>query len=355
MSGTTATSDVEITDVRDAHRFDEASLATYLEDNVEGFEGPLTVRQFEGGQSNPTFQLITPNRTYVMRKQPPGELLPSAHQVDREYRVMNALWDTEVPVPKMYCLCEDTEVIGTKFYVMEMVEGRLFTETNLPNHSPEERRAIYLDLARVMAKLHNVDPEAVGLGEFGRPGNYYERQIGRWTKQYIASKTEDIEAMDNLIEWLPNNIPPQGKTVIVHGDYRLGNVLIHPTEPKIVAVLDWELSTLGDALADLGYLCQEYHGESYEDEGLVNVDFETSGIPTEEEFVAEYCKHAGRESIENWTFYLVYNMFRSAGIIQGVYKRGLDGNASSEKALEYKDHCRNRSEKGWALLQASGL
>ena len=355
MSGTTATSDVEITDVRDAHRFDEASLATYLEDNVEGFEGPLTVRQFEGGQSNPTFQLITPNRTYVMRKQPPGELLPSAHQVDREYRVMNALWDTEVPVPKMYCLCEDTEVIGTKFYVMEMVEGRLFTETNLPNHSPEERRAIYLDLARVMAKLHNVDPEAVGLGEFGRPGNYYERQIGRWTKQYIASKTEDIEAMDNLIEWLPNNIPPQGKTVIVHGDYRLGNVLIHPTEPKIVAVLDWELSTLGDALADLGYLCQEYHGESYEDEGLVNVDFETSGIPTEEEFVAEYCQHAGRESIENWTFYLVYNMFRSAGIIQGVYKRGLDGNASSEKALEYKDHCRNRSEKGWALLQASGL
>ena len=355
MSGTTATSDVEITDVRDAHRFDEASLATYLEENVEGFEGPLTVRQFEGGQSNPTFQLITPNRTYVMRKQPPGELLPSAHQVDREYRVMNALWDTEVPVPKMYCLCEDTEVIGTKFYVMEMVEGRLFTETNLPNHSPEERRAIYLDLARVMAKLHNVDPEAVGLGEFGRPGNYYERQIGRWTKQYIASKTEDIEAMDNLIEWLPNNIPPQGKTVIVHGDYRLGNVLIHPTEPKIVAVLDWELSTLGDALADLGYLCQEYHGESYEDEGLVNVDFETSGIPTEEEFVAEYCQHAGRDSIENWTFYLVYNMFRSAGIIQGVYKRGLDGNASSEKALEYKDHCRNRSEKGWALLQASEL
>lgn len=348
-------SDVEITDVRDAHRFDEASLAKYLEENVEGYAGPLTVRQFEGGQSNPTFQLVTPNQTYVMRKQPPGELLPSAHQVDREYRVMNALWDTEVPVPKMYCLCEDTAVIGTKFYVMEMVEGRLFTETNLPNHTPEERRAIYLDLARVMAKLHSVDPEAVGLSEFGRPGNYYERQIGRWTKQYLASKTEEIDAMDNLIEWLPSNIPPQAKTVIVHGDYRLGNVLIHPSEPRIVAVLDWELSTLGDALADLGYLCQEYHGESYEDEGLVNVDFETSGIPTEEEFVAEYCKHAGREGIENWTFYLVYNMFRSAGITQGVYKRGLDGNASSEKALEYKDHCRSRSECGWALLQSSGL
>lgn len=348
-------SDVEITDVREAHQFDEDSLTRYLAEHVDDFAGPMTVKQFEGGQSNPTFQLITPGRTYVLRKQPPGELLPSAHQVDREYRVMKALEDTDVPVPKMYCLCEDTGVIGTKFYVMEMVEGRLFTETTLPNHTPEERRAIYLDLARVMAKLHSVDPESVGLGEFGRPGNYYERQIGRWTKQYLASKTEEIEAMDKLIEWLPDNIPPQGKTVIVHGDYRLGNVLIHPTEPRIVAVLDWELSTLGDALADLGYLCQEYHGESYEDEGLSNVDFEATGLPTEAEFLAEYCKHAGRDGIENWPFYLVYNMFRSAGIIQGVYKRGLDGNASSEKALEYKDHCRTRSERGWALLQESFL
>lgn len=344
-------SDVEITEVRDTHRFDEQALADYLASSIDDFEGPMTVRQFEGGQSNPTFQLITPSRTYVMRKQPPGELLPSAHQVDREYRVMHALWDTGVPVPKMYCLCEDPEVIGTKFYVMEMVEGRLFTETSLPGHSPEARRAIYLDLARVMAELHKVDPAAVGLGDFGRPGNYYERQIGRWTKQYLASKTEEIEAMDHLIEWLPENIPEQGKTVIVHGDYRLGNVLIHPTEPRIVAVLDWELCTLGDALADLGYLCQEYHGESYEDEGLASVDFATSGIPTEEEFVAEYCKHAGRERIDNWPFYLIYNMFRSAGIIQGVYKRGLDGNASSEKALEYKDHCRSRSERGWSLAE----
>ncbi len=347
-------SDVEITAVREAHRFDEAALERYLAEHVTDFAGPLTVQQFEGGQSNPTFQLITPGRKYVLRKQPPGELLPSAHQVDREYRVMHALWDTDVPVPRMYCLCEDTNVIGTKFYVMEMVEGRLFTETQLPALEPAERKAIYLDLARIMASLHSVDPAAVGLGEFGRPGNYYERQIGRWSKQYVASKTEELTAMDRLMAWLPDNIPTDTTTVIVHGDYRLGNVLIHPTEPKIVAVLDWELSTLGDPLADLGYICQEYHGESYEDEGLGNVDYAATGIPSEEEFVAEYCKHAGRDQIDNWPFYLIYNMFRSAAIIQGVYKRGLDGNASSAKALEHKDACRSRSDRACAMLDTLG-
>jgi aminoglycoside phosphotransferase (APT) family kinase protein len=236
---------------------------------------------------------------------------------------------------------------------MEMVEGRLFTETRLPNVSAEERRAIYLDLARVMALLHSVDPAAVGLESFGRPGNYYERQIGRWSKQYIASQTEDLPAMNKLMEWLPKNIPDEAGSVIVHGDYRLGNVLIHPTEPRIVAVLDWELSTLGDGLADLGYLCQDYHGDAYDDEGLAGADFEALNLPTEDEFVAEYCKHAGRDGIDNWHFYLIYNMFRSAGIIQGVYKRGLDGNASSAKALEYADAARMRSERGWALVEAS--
>jgi aminoglycoside phosphotransferase (APT) family kinase protein len=344
-------SDVELTAVRDAHRFDEAALDSYLAEHVDGYAGPLTVKQFEGGQSNPTFQLITPGKTYVLRKQPPGELLPSAHQVDREYRVMHALWDTPVPVPKMYCLCEDNSVIGTKFYVMEMVEGRLFTETHLPSLTKEERRAIYFDLARVMALLHAVDPDAVGLSDFGRPGNYYERQIGRWSKQYQASKTEQIDAMDTLMAWLPENIPADAGTVIVHGDFRLGNVLIHPTEPRIVAVLDWELCTLGDGLADLGYVCQEYHGESYEDEGLASVDYDATGIPTEEEFVAEYCRHAGRDKIDHWYFYLIYNMFRSAGIIQGVYKRGLDGNASSAKALEYKEAARTRSERAVSLLK----
>ncbi len=344
-------SDVEITAVRDAHRFDEAALEAYLQAHIEDFQGPMTVKQFEGGQSNPTFQLITPNRTYVLRKQPPGELLPSAHQVDREYRVMHALWDTEVPVPKMYCLCEDPSVIGTKFYVMQMVEGRLFTETTLPTLTNAERKAIYLELARVMALLHNVDLAEVGLSDFGRPGNYYERQISRWSKQYEASKTEQLDDMDTLMAWLPDNIPAQERSVVVHGDYRLGNVLIHPTEPKIVAVLDWELSTQGDGLADLGYLCQEYHGESYEDDGLRNVDFEATGIPTEAEFIAQYCKHAGREKIDNWHFYVIYNMFRSAAIIQGVYKRGLDGNASSGKALEYKDAARTRSARAAALLR----
>jgi aminoglycoside phosphotransferase (APT) family kinase protein len=343
-------SDVALTPVREAHRFDEAALAAYLEANVEGFDGPLTVRQFEGGQSNPTFQLQTAGRRYVLRKQPPGVLLPSAHQVDREYRVMKALAGTDVPVPGMYCLCEDSSVIGTKFYVMEMVEGRLFTETLLPGLTPDERRAIYLDLARVLATLHNVDVDAVGLTDFGRPGNYYERQIGRWTKQYLASKTEEIEAMDRLMAWLPENIPEQKKTVIVHGDYRLGNTLIHPTEPRIVAVLDWELSTLGDGLADLGYLCQDYHADAYFSEGLGSADLESLGIPTEAEFVAEYCRHAGIDRIDNWPFYLIYNMFRSAAIIQGVYKRGLDGNASSETAKTLGDIARIRSERAVQLL-----
>jgi aminoglycoside phosphotransferase (APT) family kinase protein len=344
-------SNVELTGVRDAHRFDEAALERYLTGHVAGFAGPMTIEQFEGGQSNPTFRLQAGGRRYVMRKPPPGELLPSAHQVDREYRVMKALEHTPVPVPRMYALCEDSAVIGTKFYIMEWVDGRVFAETRLPSLGREERRAIYLDLARVLAELHKVDPAAVGLETFGRPGNYYERQIGRWSKQYLASKTEQIEAMDRLMAWLPDNIPEQGKSVIVHGDYRLGNALIHPTEPRIAAVLDWELSTLGDGLADLGYLCQDYHGEAYNDAGLAGADLDALGIPTEQEMVDEYCRHACIGRIDNWPFYLIYNMFRSAAIIQGVYKRGLDGNASSEKALEYKDAARLRAERGWKLVE----
>ena len=348
-------SDVTLTAVRDTHQFDQAALAAYLHEHVDGYSGNLTVRQFEGGQSNPTFQLEAGGTRYVMRKQPPGELLPSAHQVDREHRVMSALENTPVPVPRMHCLCEDTAVIGTKFYVMEMVEGRLYTENKLPACAREDRRAMFLDLARVMAELHKVDPVAVGLETFGKPGNYYSRQINRWTKQYLASKTEQIDAMDALIEWLPDNLPAESGSMIVHGDYRLGNVLWHPTEPRIVAVLDWELSTRGDGLADLGYLCQDYHGESYEDPGLVGADLEGLNIPTEDEFVAHYCEHAGLDGIDNWTFYLVYNMFRSAGIAQGVYKRGLDGNASSEKALQYGHMARQRSERAWLLLQERSL
>jgi len=343
-------SNAELTPVRDAHRFDEAALGEYLTASVPGFSGALHVEQFEGGQSNPTFRLEAGGRRFVLRKQPPGELLPSAHQVDREYRVMKALESTDVPVPKMLALCDDPQILGTKFYVMEWVDGRVFPDTRLPGLQPAERRSIYLDLARALAKLHNVDPADVGLGDFGRPGNYYERQVGRWSKQYLASKTEDIAAMDKLMAWLPENIPAQPKTVVVHGDYRLGNTIIHPTEPRIAAVLDWELSTLGDGLADLGYLCQDYHGEAYNDAGLAGADLEALGIPTEAEMVAEYCRHAGIEQIDNWPFYLIYNMFRSAAIIQGVYKRGLDGNASSAKALEYKEAARMRAERGWAMV-----
>jgi aminoglycoside phosphotransferase (APT) family kinase protein len=343
-----------LTEVRAAHRFDESAFERYLTEHVSGFEGSLTIRQFEGGQSNPTFALETPGKRYVMRKQPPGELLPSAHQVDREYRVMKALEHTDVPVPIMYCLCEDPAVIGTKFYVMELVEGRLFPQTLLPGLTPDERRGIYLDLARVLAALHNVDVEAVGLSDFGRPGNYYERQVGRWTKQYVASKTEEIEAMEKLMAWLPAHIPEQKKTVIVHGDYRLGNTLIHPTEPRLVAVLDWELSTLGDGLADLGYLCQDYHADSYFSEGLGTANLAELGIPTEDEFVAAYCAAAGIDAIDNWSFYVIYNMFRSAAIIQGVYKRGLDGNASSETALQYGEVARIRAERAWSLVENWG-
>ncbi|HBP13672.1 MAG TPA: phosphotransferase family protein [Gammaproteobacteria bacterium] len=349
-------SDVELTPVRPAHVFDEDALETYMATYVDGFRGPMKVQQFEGGQSNPTFLLEAPTGRYVLRKQPPGELLPSAHQVDREYRVMDALYETDVPVPKMYALCEDANVIGTKFYIMEMVEGRLYTKTTLPELTPGDRREVYLDMARVLAALHRVDPTTVGLGDFRRPGNYFDRQVNRWTKQYLASETENIDAMNRLIDWLPTNIPTESSSGIVHGDFRLGNLLLHETLPKIVAILDWELWSVGDALADLGYLCQEYHYLVSETEDMLpGADLETLGIPAEEELVQTYRAAARRGPIDNWTFYIVYNMFRSAGIIQGVYKRGLDGNASSDKALEYEGVARVRAERAWELITELGL
>jgi aminoglycoside phosphotransferase (APT) family kinase protein len=341
----------ELTPVRDVHRFDERALDAYLRDRIDGYEGDLEVRQFEGGQSNPTFALSTGRREFVLRKQPPGHLLPSAHQVDREYRVMHALADTDVPVPKMYALCEDVSVIGTKFYVMEKVAGRVFTDLLLPSLPKHQRRELYRDLARVLAALHNVDYRAVGLEDFGRPGNYIGRQVSRWSKQYLASQTESIEAMDRLMEWLPAHMPDDDETVIVHGDYRLGNMLIHPTEPRINAVLDWELSTLGHPLADLGYVCMDYHSDSYVSAGLSRPDLADFGIPSEREFTADYCRFADRAGIEHWDFYVIYNLFRSAAIIQGVYKRGLDGNASSDTAIGFKDACRMRADRAWKLVE----
>lgn len=345
-----------LTPVRPGHEFDQEALRRFLAERADGFDGEIAVRQFEGGQSNPTFLIESGGREYVLRKQPPGELLPSAHQVDREYRVMDALGATDVPVPKMIAACDDTEILGTKFYVMEKVEGRVLTDLQLPDESKADRRAIYLDLVSVLAKLHKVDHEAVGLGDFGRPGNYYTRQISRWSRQYEASKTEEIEAMNRLLEWLPKQIPDTDETRIVHGDYRLGNVILHPTEPRIVAVLDWELCTLGHPLADLGYLCMDYHSPGYEGQGLGSLPSLTEhGIPTEQEMLDAYCAGTGRDGIDNWTFYLAYNLFRSAAIIQGVYKRGLDGNASSATALDYKEVCRSRSELAWQLVEDAGL
>ena len=337
----------EITPVRSAHRLDESALEDYLHSQSAEFSGSLKVQQFEGGQSNPTYHLTVGGRPYVLRKKPPGEILPSAHQVNREYRVMASLAETDVSVPKMHLFCDDPSIIGTDFFVMEMVEGRVIPDVTLPNFNPKERAALYDHLIEMLARLHQVDYQSVGLGEgFGRPGNYYERQISRWSKQYLASKTEELETMEHLMEWLPANIPQSDETVIVHGDYRLGNTIIHPTEPKIVAVLDWELSTLGHPLGDLAYCCMHYYDELENEKELTE-----SGIPTENEFLARYCELTGREFIENWTFYIVYNFFRYAAIIQGVYKRGLDGNASSKIALSLGENCRKRADKAWQMVE----
>jgi aminoglycoside phosphotransferase (APT) family kinase protein len=331
--------------IRAAHRFDEAALARYLGENIAGFRGPLTVRQFQGGQSNPTFHLATPNAEYVLRKKPPGKLLPSAHAVDREFRAISALAPQGVPVAKPFLLCEDAAVIGTAFYVMDYVRGRVFRNVLLPGMAPAERTAIYDAMNATLAQLHKVDWQAAGLAEFGRPGNYYGRQIARWTQQYEAAKTEQIEAMDRLAAWLPVNIPLDDATTIVHGDYRLENMIFHATEPTILAIIDWELSTLGHPLADLAYNCMSYHRSA-----LSELD-PRSGIPSEAEFLAAYCRRVGRPGIEGWNFYLAFSLFRSAGIVQGVYKRGLDGNASNATALQFAPVPRLLAEQAWALVE----
>lgn len=345
----------EAGDVREAHRFDEGRLAAYLTANVPGFAGPLDVMQFKGGQSNPTFLLTTPTKRYVLRKKPPGKLLASAHQIEREYKVIEALARTDVPVAEAVLLCEDPEIIGTAFYVMGHVDGRVLRDPQLPDMTREERVAIYDSMNDVMARMHKVDVNAVGLGDFGKPGNYFERQIGRWSKQYEAAKTDDLAAMDRLIEWLPANIPPGDDVSIAHGDYRLENTICHKTEPRILAVLDWELATLGHPLADVAYNCMPYHIADPTMGNLMNVDFAATGIPTEAEYLAAYCKRTGRDGIPNWEFYLAFSMFRLASIAQGVYKRGLDGNASSEKAVMYGAVARFLAELACDVLRKAGV
>jgi len=340
--------------VQERQRFDVAALEAWMRDHVEGFQGPLDVQQFRGGQSNPTFRVSSPSGSYVMRRKPAGKLLPSAHAVEREYRVMTALARSDVPVPKTYGLCEDEGVIGSTFFVMEFVDGRIWWDGTLPGMQPAERHAIYSEMNRVIAALHRVDFHAVGLGDYGKPGNYFERQIGRWTKQYRASETETIEAMDRLIEWLPANIPPGEETSLVHGDFRLDNTIFHPTEPRIIAVLDWELSTLGHPLADFAYHCMSWHIEQGGPfRGLGHIDHAAFGIPTEAEYVAMYCKRLGHAPIDPraWNFYLAYNLFRAAGITQGIMKRVQEGTAASLFAVEAGKKARPMAERGWEFAK----
>jgi aminoglycoside phosphotransferase (APT) family kinase protein len=343
--------EAKLTPVREAHRFNEAALAKYLIAELDGFCEPFSILQFEGGQSNPTFLLDCGAHQFVLRKKPPGKLLPSAHQVDREFRVMKALEQSDVPVPRMNLLCEDETVIGTTFFVMEYVEGRLFSNVTLPGLSPGERRAIYFEMIRVLAALHSVDYEALGLSDFGKPGNYFARQIGRWSKQYVSAKTDDIPSMENLMNYLPQNVPTDDTTCIAHGDYRLENMLFHPTEPKILALLDWELSTLGHPLGDLAYSCGAYHYNMPGNPSLVGICGAKTGIPTESEFVEEYCRRIGREGIPNWNFYMAFAFFRLASILQGVYKRGLMGTASSTRALERGSLTRSISDLAWSFIK----
>jgi len=335
------------------HAIDAQRLAEWLDAHVAALDGALEIAQFKGGQSNPTYLLAAGRQRYVLRRKPPGPLLPSAHAVDREYRVIRALADTGVPVAKAYGLCEDESVIGTAFYVMEYVAGRVFWDPSLPGLEPAARAAVHDEINRVIAVLHRVDPAAVGLDDFGRSGEYIARQVARWSKQYRASETERIEAMDSLIEWLPRNIPSGDETRIVHGDYRIDNVIFHPEQPRILAVLDWELSTLGHPLADFAYHCMVWRIPPGTFRGLGGLDLGGLGIPTEQDYVAAYCRRTGRAGIEprDWEYYMVYNMFRIAAIVQGVMARALQGNASSAQALETGRAARPLAELAWRQVE----
>jgi aminoglycoside phosphotransferase (APT) family kinase protein len=347
--------------VAEQHAFDAAALQRYLEQRLPGFTGPLSVEQFKGGQSNPTFKLVTPQRSYVMRSKPGpvAKLLPSAHAIEREFAVMSALRATEVPVPRMLLLCEDESVVGRAFYVMEFMQGRVLWEQSLPGMDKAGRTAIYDEMNRVIAALHKVDIARAGLAGYGKPGNYFERQIGRWSKQYIASITEPIDAMDRLMQWLPAHMPASARdehqVSVVHGDYRLDNLVFHPTEPRILAVLDWELSTIGHPLADFSYHCMSWHIPPGAFRGIGGLDLAALGIPDERGYVRRYCERTGRADpdtvMADWNFYLAYNLFRMAGILQGIAKRVVDGTASSEQARQAGAGARPLAEMGWRIAQ----
>ncbi|CAN7414846.1 phosphotransferase [Variovorax sp. LjRoot84] len=343
------------------HVFDVDALTAWLDRNLDGFKGPLTVEMFKGGQSNPTYKLVTPTQSYVMRAKPGpvAKLLPSAHAVEREFKVMSGLAGTGVPVPRMYCLCEDEAVIGRAFYVMEFMAGRVLWDQSLPGMSNAERAAVYDEMNRVIAALHTVKFAERGLADYGKPGNYFERQIGRWSKQYVASITQPIPEMDRLMEWLPAHIPASARdekmTSIVHGDYRLDNLMFHATEPRAIAVLDWELSTLGHPLADFSYHCMSWHIAPGSFRGIGGLDLKSLGIPTESEYIRKYCNRTGITTPEalatDWNFYQAYNLFRMAAILQGIAKRVEAGTASSEQAVASGRGARPMAEMAWQFAQ----
>jgi len=336
-----------------AHQdFDRDALAAYLRAEGRAFRGELQVVQFAGGQSNPTYLVTAGADRYVLRRKPPGALLPSAHAVEREYRIMRALAGSGVPVPRVFALCEDPSIIGTAFFLMEYVQGRVFWDATLPGVAPAERRVLYDELNRVIAALHAVDQAAVGLADYGRAGTYLPRQIDRWTRQYRAAATEPIDAMERLIEWLPANIPHGDETTVVHGDYRIDNIIFHPTEPRILAVLDWELSTLGHPLADFAYHVMTWRVTADEFRGIKGADLAQLGIPDEAAYVEAYCRRTGRISIEDWDYYLAFNMFRMAAILQGILARAIQGNATSSEAIATGQRARPMAAAGWSQVEA---
>ena len=335
MSDAVKQANIGTTAVREGHQFDEAALVRWMASHVEGFAGPVTVTQFKGGQSNPTYRLSTPGRDYVMRRKPPGQLLKGAHAIEREAQVLTALGGIGFPVPHIFGLCTDDAVIGSWFYVMDMVEGRIFWDATLPEVSREERPAYFDAMNETIARLHMADYQAIGLGDYGKPGNYFARQISRWSRQYL----EDVEAgrdanMDRLVEWLPGAIPPGDDIAIVHGDFRCDNMIFHPSEPRVVAVLDWELSTLGHPLADFAYHALMYHMPPNIVAGLIGADLNALNIPSEQAYIAAYCRRTGREQIPNWPFYIAFNFFRLAAIFHGIKGRVIRGTAASAHARE---------------------
>ena len=337
--------------------FDTAALERWLAAHVDGFAGPLTLTQFNGGQSNPTYRLTTPGTAYVLRTKPApaARLLPSAHAIEREYRVMDALAGTDVPVARMRGLCEDESVIGLAFYVMDFVQGRVLWDPSLPGMTQAQRTAIYDEMNRVISALHRVDYRSVGLESYGKPGDYIARQIARWSKQYRASQTQTIDAMDRLIDWLPAHLPTDvpERTTIVHGDFRIDNLIFHPSEPRVLAVLDWELSTLGDPLADFSYHCMAWHVSPGVFRGIAGLDWQALGIPDESAYVARYSERTGIAQPAQWYFYLAYNMFRIAAILQGIMKRVAEGTAASQQALDAGQRARPMAELAWAYAQRS--